>query len=131
MNQSPNSPVVVFDCMIFLQAVANDASPTIRLLELVDAGEITLCVSEQILRELRKVLDRPEVRTALPGINDLRVESLFRRLEKQAIMVQKVPRVFEYARDPGGRTLYQSGHCCAREFPGQPGQGPVRSDERS
>jgi predicted nucleic acid-binding protein len=81
MNQSPNSPVVVFDCMIFLQAVANDASPAARLLDLVDAGKITLCVSEQILRELRKVLDRPEVRAALPGINDLRVESLFRRLE--------------------------------------------------
>ena len=90
----------VFDCMIFLQALANDASPAADALDLVDTGEITLFVSEQVLREVRKVLDRPEVRTALPGINDLRIESLFRRLEKKAVLVKEVPKVFEYPRDP-------------------------------
>jgi len=86
--------------MIFLQALANDASPAAGALDLVDTGEITLFVSEQVLREVRKVLDRPEVRIALPGINDLRIESLFRRLEKKAVLVKEVPKVFEYPRDP-------------------------------
>ena len=57
-------------------------------------------MSEQILREVRKVLDRSEVRTALPGITDLGVESLFRRLARKAVVVREVPRVFEYSRDP-------------------------------
>ena len=100
MSPSPAPPAVVFDCMIFLQALANDASPAAGALDLVDTGEITLFVSEQVLREVRKVLDRPEVRTALPGINDLRIESLFRRLERKAVLVKEVPKVFEYPRDP-------------------------------
>ena len=100
MSPSPAPPAVVFDCMIFLQALANDASPAAGVLDLVDTGEITLFVSEQVLREVHKVLDRPEVRTALPGINDLRIESLFRRLEKKAVLVKEVPTVFEYPRDP-------------------------------
>ncbi len=100
MSPSPAPPAVVFDCMIFLQALANDASPAAGALDLVDTGEITLFVSEQVLREVRKVLDRPEVRTALPGINDLRIESLFRRLEKKAALVKEVPTVFEFPRDP-------------------------------
>ena len=100
MSPPPAPPAVVFDCMIFLQALANDASPAAGALDLVDTGEITLFVSEQVLREVRKVLDRPEVRIALPGINDLRIESLFRRLEKKAVLVKEVPKVFEYPRDP-------------------------------
>lgn len=100
MSPPLNPPVVVFDCMIFLQALANDNSPAARALDLVDAGDIKLYVSEQILREVRKVLDRSEVRTALPGITDLGVESLFRRIEKTAVVVREVPRVFEFTRDP-------------------------------
>jgi len=100
MSPPLNPPAVVFDCMIFLQALANDTSPAARALDLVDAGDIRLYVSEQILREVRKVLDRSEVRTALPGITDLGVESLFRRLARKAVVVREVPRVFEYSRDP-------------------------------
>ena len=100
MSRPLNPSAVVFDCMIFLQATANDESPAARALDMVDSGDIKLCVSEQILRELRRVLDRSEVRSALPGINDLRVESMFRRLDKKAVIINKVPRVFEYPRDP-------------------------------
>lgn len=100
MSSSRNPPAVVFDCMVFLQALANDESPAARAFDLVDAGDIKLYVSEQVLREVRKVLDRPEVRTALPGITDLGVESLFRRLDKKAVTVKDVPKVFEYLRDP-------------------------------
>ena len=99
MSRSLRPLAVVFDCVVFLQALANDESPAARALDLIDTGDITLYVSEQILRELRNVLDRSEVRTALPGINDLRVESLFRRLDRKAVMVKEVPRAFEYSRD--------------------------------
>ncbi len=99
MSRSLSPLAVVFDCVVFLQALANDESPAARALDLIDSGDITLYVSEQVLRELRNVLDRSEVRKALPGITDLRVESLFRRLDRKAVMVKDVPRDFEYSRD--------------------------------
>jgi predicted nucleic acid-binding protein len=63
---SPAAPIkVVFDCMIFLQAAANDEGPAATALDLVDTGEIKLYVSEQVLEEVRNVLNRIEVRAAL------------------------------------------------------------------
>jgi putative PIN family toxin of toxin-antitoxin system len=100
MSRSFKPLKVVFDCMIFLQATANENSPAASALDLLDTGEIKLYISEPILEEVRKVLNRTEVRTALPGITDVRVEALFRRLDKKAVMVKLVPRVFEYSRDP-------------------------------
>jgi putative PIN family toxin of toxin-antitoxin system len=91
---------VVFDCMIFLQATANEESPAAAALDLVDTGEIKLNVSEPILEEVRKVLNRSEVRAVLPQITDVRAEALFRRLDKEATMVRHVPRVFAFSRDP-------------------------------
>ena len=91
---------VVFDCMIFLQAAANGESPAANALDLLDTGEIQLYLSAPILEEVRDVLGRGEVRTALPQISDVRIEALFRRLDKKAVMVRNVPRSFEYSRDP-------------------------------
>jgi predicted nucleic acid-binding protein len=90
----------VFDCMIFLHARANEDSPAAGALDLLDAGEIKLYVSEPILEEVRKVLNRDEVRTALPQITDVRVEALFRRLDDKATTVRHVPKVFAFPRDP-------------------------------
>ena len=68
----PAAPMkVVFDCMIFLQATANEESPAATALDLLDTGEIKLYVSEPVLEEVRKVLNRVEVRTALPQITDV------------------------------------------------------------
>ncbi len=100
MSSPPNPPAVVLDCMVFLQALANEESAAARVLDLLDRSEITLYVSEQTLRELRAVVERSEVRKSLPGINDLRVETLFRRLDKKAVRIKPVPKTFEYERDP-------------------------------
>ena len=97
----PVTPMkVVFDCMIFLQATANEESPAATALDLLDTREIKLHISEPVLEEVRKILNRAEVRAALPQITDVRVEALFRRLDKKATLVRNVPRVFEYSRDP-------------------------------
>jgi len=100
MSRSITPIKVVFDCMIFLQATANEDSPAAAALDLLDAGEIKLYVSEPILEEVRKVLNRDEVRAALPQITDVRVEALFRRLDNKAATVRHVPRVFAFPRDP-------------------------------
>lgn len=90
---------VVFDCMLFLQATANRRSPAARALDLLDDGIIKLFVSRPILKEVRDVLSRPELREQLPGITDESVAALFSRLASKATLVKNVPRVFTYPRD--------------------------------
>ncbi len=64
------SPRVVFDCNLFVQGIANRNSPARKALRLFFNGDISLFVSEPIIREVRGVLNRAEVRKLLPGIND-------------------------------------------------------------
>ena len=61
-------PRVVFDCNVFVQGIANRHSPARKALRLFFNGAISLFISEAILREVRNVLSRPEVRRQLPGI---------------------------------------------------------------
>jgi len=64
------TPRVVFDCNLFVQGIANRNSPARKALRLFFNGDISLFVSEPIIREVRDVLNRAEVRKLLPGIND-------------------------------------------------------------
>ncbi|MCI0423846.1 MAG: putative toxin-antitoxin system toxin component, PIN family [Acidobacteria bacterium] len=100
MTQTRNPLGIVCDCMVFLQAVANDDSPAAKILDLMDAREIRLYVSERILREAREVMSRPRLRAKLPGLTDERVEALFLRLEKQAFWLREIPDKFDFRRDP-------------------------------
>ncbi len=94
------SPRVVFDCNVYVQAIANENSPAARALDLLDAGALTLYISEAVLHELRDVLSRPALRRILPGITERRVRALFQRLERHAVYIYNVPEEFRYERDP-------------------------------
>ena len=91
---------IVCDCMVFLQAVANDDSPAAKILDLMEAGEIRLYVSDQILCEVREVMNRPRLKAKLSGLTDERVEAFFQRLERQAFWLQEVTNRFDFHRDP-------------------------------
>ena len=94
------TPGVVFDCNVFLQALANDESPAAKALDFLEAGVITLFVSEPVLREVRDVLTRPKLRRQMPRLTDVRVSALLQRLANKAILIQNVPEEFQYPRDP-------------------------------
>lgn len=85
--------------MAFLQAVANDDSPAAKILELMDAGEVRLYVSEQILREVREVMHRPRLRAKLAGLTDERIEAFFLRLGRQAFWLREVAPKFNFLCD--------------------------------
>lgn len=93
-------PRVVFDCNVFVQGIANRNSPARKALRLFFDGAISLFVSEAILREVRNVLSRPEVRHRLPGINDRLVNAFLTKLEARAILITNVPEEYRYERDP-------------------------------
>jgi putative PIN family toxin of toxin-antitoxin system len=100
MSQPANRPGVVIDCMVFVQAAANENSPAARILDLLDEGKITLYVSKLILAEARYVLNRPDVRARLRTLTDVAVEALFERLDSNAILIKQIPKRFVYPRDP-------------------------------
>lgn len=100
MSQSTEPPGVVVDCMVFVQAAANQKSPAARIFDLLDEGKITLYVSKVILAEARHVLNRPEVRAGLRNLTDVTVEALFERLDQHATLIRQVPKRFTYPRDP-------------------------------
>jgi len=94
------TPRVVFDCNLFVQGIANRNSPARKALRLFFNGDLSLFVSEPIIRELRDVLNRAELRRKLPGINDRIVNAFLTKLEAKAILIVNVPEEFHYERDP-------------------------------
>ncbi len=55
------NPRAVFDCMVFVQALASDRGPARACFELVRDGCITLVVGAEIRSEVRQVLGRPQL----------------------------------------------------------------------
>jgi putative PIN family toxin of toxin-antitoxin system len=93
-------PRAVFDCMVFLQATASPTGPAARCLLAVDEGRLELVVSDDILREVRDVLNRPSVRAKNSRINDETVRELLERVGRKAVQLADVPTAYPYPRDP-------------------------------
>jgi uncharacterized protein len=93
-------PTAVFDCMVFVQTLANAKGPACACYELVRGGRLTLYVSSDIVAEVGDVLSRPKVRRKLPTLTDQRVEVFLRDVLGRAAMLSDVPETFQLERDP-------------------------------
>jgi putative PIN family toxin of toxin-antitoxin system len=93
-------PKAVFDCMVFLQGAGRPAGPARACFRLVDEGEATLCVSAEILAEVRDVLTRPKTRRKFPLLTSEWVENFVQNVESKAVVLAEVPRAFTLERDP-------------------------------
>ncbi len=78
MKKKDARPRVVFDCMLYLQATANDEGPAAVAFRLLDEGAFSLFVTREILAEVQDVLSRPKIRAQNPRItyDSLRAFSL-------------------------------------------------------
>jgi len=90
----------VFDCMMFLQGAARRESPAGICLLLVELGAVELCISKEIVDEIRDVLTRPRIRQRFSSLTDQLVDRFLESIERKAVLVHDVPRIFEYHRDP-------------------------------
>ena len=90
----------VFDCMIFVQAVTNESGPAFACFQYVEEGRLTLCLSHEILAEVRDVLSRPKVRRKFTHLTEERIEEFLRVVETRGVIREVVPSEFTYARDP-------------------------------
>jgi len=61
---------------------------------------VELCLSKEILAEIRDVLTRPRVRQKFPTLTGGLVDRFLAALEKRAVFTPEVPHVFFYERDP-------------------------------
>jgi len=89
----------VFDCMVFVQAIAS-RGPAFRCYQQVTGAGTPLLISTDTLRELRSVLNRPELQRKLPGITPERVEAMMHHLADLAVVVQPVPTHLAFPPDP-------------------------------
>src|SRR5207249_10832702 len=97
----PECPRVVLDCMVFFQAASRPGGPAARLfIEFVEAGHLTLFVSDGILDEVRDVLGRPHIRAKNPTITDERVENFLHRVVQVAEKLDVIPASYSLPRDP-------------------------------
>ena len=89
----------IFDCMVFVQAIASRGT-AYRCYEQVVTSSEPLLLSSDILSELRSVLERPELQRKLPGITPERVKALLHHLSQMARHIEPVAHHFSFPPDP-------------------------------
>jgi putative PIN family toxin of toxin-antitoxin system len=90
----------VFDCMVFLQGAGKPHGPAGACFRLVDEGKVTLCVSAEVLAEVRDVLTRPRTLQRFGSLSPNWVEEFVQSVESKAVTVTEVPKVIALERDP-------------------------------
>ncbi len=98
MTSTP--PGTVFDCVVFVQALANTKGPAYVCNQLVDTGRVRLFLSPQVVAEVADVLRRPKLQKKLATLTPTKVEAFLRDLASKAVSLTQVPTVFSYPRDP-------------------------------
>jgi putative PIN family toxin of toxin-antitoxin system len=93
-------PTAVFDCMMFVQALANAKGPACACYELVRGGRLALYLNPEVIGEVGDVLGRPKVRRKLPALTDEVVGAFLLDVLGRAAMLSEVPEMFRLDRDP-------------------------------
>lgn len=90
---------VVFDCNVYFQAAISPTGPARRLLQLALEGKATLYASEYVLEELSSLVHDPRIKSKY-RLDDEELDEFFAVIRRHATLVDFVPEVFEFARDP-------------------------------
>jgi putative PIN family toxin of toxin-antitoxin system len=94
------TPVAVFACMVFVQALANGKGPAHACYQLVQSDRLVLYMSPEVEAEVGDVLNRPKIRRKFPDLTDDVVETFLQDAIGRAVMLSEVPETFRLERDP-------------------------------
>jgi putative PIN family toxin of toxin-antitoxin system len=86
--------------MVFLQGAMRATGPAAACFRLVDGGAVQLCVSAELLAEVKDVLARPSLQRRYKTLAPENVAKFMAEAEAKAILITGVRPVFTYARDP-------------------------------
>ncbi|HMV87849.1 MAG TPA: putative toxin-antitoxin system toxin component, PIN family [Blastocatellia bacterium] len=89
-------PRVVFDCMVYLQAVVRETSCAAACLRLAETHQVNLFISRKIIFEVQDVLSRNEIRTRFKTITDQRAAEFIDCVRRAASLVKTIPQHFDY-----------------------------------
>lgn len=90
---------VVFDCMVFIQALARPNGPAAACFSHVTDGKCELIISDKVLKEIHEVVNRPKLRRTFIRATDEDIETFFLRLAIITTRIDPVPDVFVLTRD--------------------------------
>src|SRR5438128_694590 len=90
----------VYDCMVLLQAAANQNGTAGACLAVVEEHRVKLALSVVILEEVEDVLNRPRIRLSFQRLTDASIEEFLDQLREMAVIVTDVPHVYRIDSDP-------------------------------
>lgn len=93
-------PLVVFDCVVFVQGLIRKFGPAVTCIERFQKGDFSLAISKETLAELREVISRSTLQERFPLLTEEKAAWLIELLLYKGKIFQHVPRRFEYHRDP-------------------------------
>lgn len=94
------TPTVVFDTVVLLQAGGKPHGPAGSCLQQVMDEKLTLFMSTEGVAELVDVLGRASVRKRFPILTSEHIEVFLQGLRSKAQIVETMPVVFQFKRDP-------------------------------
>jgi putative PIN family toxin of toxin-antitoxin system len=92
-------PLVVFDCVVFLQGLIKQTGPAVTCLESFEKGRFSLAISPEILAEVRDVLSRSGLQRSFPLLTEERAHRLIELILLRGKLFRNVPRRMELPRD--------------------------------
>jgi putative PIN family toxin of toxin-antitoxin system len=95
-----NPPVVVYDCVIFIQALISGRGPAAACIERVKRGAVSLCISPYVMSEIRDVAARPALVGKYRHLTPEFVDAFAQDVARYGVSVQSTPSVFTLQRDP-------------------------------
>jgi putative PIN family toxin of toxin-antitoxin system len=87
---------VVFDCVIFAQALISEAGPAGQCLELARSGTIQLVLSDYVIIEIRELPSKLPTRLM---VSSDRVEAFLNDVAPIAVMIRDVPERYQHPVD--------------------------------
>jgi putative PIN family toxin of toxin-antitoxin system len=98
MSAAP--PRVVFDCVVFLQAMIAKHGPSGECVAWARDGRLALFISNPLLAELADVAMRPRLTRKYAALSASRVSAFIADIERHSVLAPNPPNAFALPRDP-------------------------------
>jgi putative PIN family toxin of toxin-antitoxin system len=97
---SDRPPRVVFDCVVYIQALISGSGPSAACVEQARQAIVGLFISPFVMAEIRGVSSCPTLTRKYRHLTPKYIETFIRDIEQHAVSIENPPAVFDLPRDP-------------------------------